>query len=90
MEFEQLIKTMAPETVANLRRAVELGKWPDGRKLTAEQRESSLQAVIAWEQYHLPDSERTGYMAQACRSQKNEASSDDSKDDETILRFRDA
>ena len=90
MEFDQLIITMTPETVANLRRAVELGKWPDGRKLTPEQRESSLQAVIAWERHHLPESERTGYMAQACSSHKNETSSEESKDNETILRFRDA
>ncbi|GAA4647956.1 YeaC family protein [Kistimonas scapharcae] len=90
MEFDQLIKTMTSETVANLRRAVELGKWPDGRKLTPEQRESSLQAVIAWERHHLPECERTGYMAQACRSHKNETSSEESKDNETILRFRDA
>ncbi len=90
MDFDQLIKTMTSETVANLRRAVELGKWPDGRKLTPEQRESSLQAVIAWESYHLPESERTGYMAQACSSHNNDTSSDESKDNETILRFRDA
>ncbi|MCK5893038.1 MAG: DUF1315 family protein [Endozoicomonadaceae bacterium] len=90
MDFEQLIKTMAPGTVANLRRVIELGRWPDGRGLTAEQRGSSLQAVIAWENLHLPDSERTGYLHQRCGSSKNHASTDDDQDDHTILRFRDA
>lgn len=90
MDFKQLIKTMAPATVANLRHAVELGKWPDGRKLTVEQRASSLQAVIAWENLHLPDSKRTGYLNQTCGFKKSNASINDGQDDKTILRFRDA
>jgi uncharacterized protein YeaC (DUF1315 family) len=38
-------------------------------KLTAEQRELSLQAMIAWEIKNLPEEERTGYMGpQECAS----------------------
>jgi uncharacterized protein YeaC (DUF1315 family) len=48
---------------------VEIGKWPDGRKLTQEQKELSLQAMIAWELQNLPEDQRTGYMGeQACES----------------------
>ncbi|MNJ81882.1 hypothetical protein D3C77_809250 [compost metagenome] len=48
---------------------MELGKWADGRKLTTEQKELSLQAVIAWEMQNLPEDQRTGYMgAQECGS----------------------
>ena len=62
MEFEQLLSSINPEIYANLKRAVELGKWPDGRVLTPEQRQMSLQAVIAYEAKHLPEDERSGYI----------------------------
>ncbi|PKM23156.1 MAG: DUF1315 domain-containing protein [Gammaproteobacteria bacterium HGW-Gammaproteobacteria-14] len=53
---------MGRDVYDGLRRAVELGRWPDGRALTAEQRQTSLQAIIAWERIHLPEQERTGYI----------------------------
>ncbi|MDX1804036.1 MAG: DUF1315 family protein [Alcanivorax sp.] len=70
--FDELIASMTPEIYHNMRRALELGKWPDGRTLTAEQKELCMQAVIAWENRHLPEQERTGYMEQACKSQSME------------------
>lgn len=66
--FEDLIASMTPEICDNMRRAVELGKWPDGRELSKEQREMCLQAVLTWEAKHLPEEQRTGYMEQACKS----------------------
>ncbi len=45
-----------------LKRAVELGRWPDGRPLTTEQRQECLQAVIAWGEKHLPPEQRIGYI----------------------------
>lgn len=67
--FEDLIASMTPEICDNMRRAVELGKWPDGRVLTKEQRETCMQAVLAWEAKNLPEDQRTGYMEQACKSE---------------------
>ena len=66
--FEDLIASMTPQACDNMRRAVETGKWADGRVLTREQKELCLQAVIAWEQKNLPEEQRTGYMEQACKS----------------------
>jgi len=66
--FEDLIASMSAEACDNMRRAVETGKWADGRVLTREQKELCLQAVIAWEQQNLPEEQRTGYMEQACKS----------------------
>jgi hypothetical protein len=44
------------------------------RKLTAEQRELSLQAMIAWEIQNLPEDQRTGYMgAQECSRSRHSA-----------------
>lgn len=62
MDYQQMIETMTPELYRSLRRAVELGKWPDGRQLSAEQKQHAMQAVIAWGQRYLPESERVGYI----------------------------
>lgn len=58
----RMLEVLTPEVVGNLRKAIELGKWPDGKRLTREQLETSLQAVIAWESKHLPEAERSGYI----------------------------
>ncbi|WP_426417887.1 YeaC family protein [Aestuariirhabdus sp. LZHN29] len=68
MTFEQLLGSITPEVYQNLRRAVELGKWPNGRKLTSEQRLQCMQAMIAWEKSNLPEEQHSGYMEQQCKS----------------------
>ncbi|MFO7704276.1 MAG: DUF1315 family protein [Halopseudomonas sp.] len=68
--FAEMLRNITPEVYASLKTAVEIGKWPDGRKLTREQKELCLQAMIAWEQDHLPEDQRTGYMGpQNCKSE---------------------
>jgi uncharacterized protein YeaC (DUF1315 family) len=57
-----MIENITPDIYESLKLAVEIGKWSDGGKLTAEQRELSLQAMIAWEIQNLPEDQRTGYM----------------------------
>ena len=66
--FFQAIENITPEIYQSLKLAVEIGKWPDGRKLTLEQKELTLQALIAWEAQNLPEEERIGYMEQQCES----------------------
>jgi len=60
--LDKMLAALNPEIVANLKRAVELGKWPDGRRLSPEQRRTCLQAVIVWEGKNLPEEQRTGYI----------------------------
>ena len=60
--WKGLIEGMDRETYQNLRTAVELGKWPNGERLNDEQREHCLQAVIAYDELHLPSHERVGYI----------------------------
>jgi uncharacterized protein YeaC (DUF1315 family) len=63
MTYEELIQQLDPVVYQSLRRSMELGRWPDGRKLTAEQREISMQAVIYYENHNnIPEQERTGYI----------------------------
>ena len=65
----EMISNITPEIYQSLKLAVEIGKWSDGGKLTTEQRELSLQAMIAWELQNLPEDQRTGYMGpQECSS----------------------
>ena len=71
--FAEMIENITPDIYESLKLAVEIGKWSDGRKLSAEQRELSLQAMIAWEIKNLPEEERTGYMGpQECSSKSIE------------------
>ncbi len=60
--FQHLIDSITPEIYQNLKTAVETGRWPTGAKLTVEQRQNSLQAIIAYEAKHLPAEERAGYI----------------------------
>lgn len=62
-EFKNIVANLTPNIYQRLKKAVELGKWPDGRLLSEEQKEISLQAVIAYEiKQNLPESERIGYI----------------------------
>ena len=71
--FNEMINNITPDIYRNLKLAVEIGKWADGNKLTAEQRELSLQAMIAWEIQNLPEDQHTGYMGtQECHSKSTE------------------
>jgi len=62
MDKQTVLASLTPELVDKFRTAIELGKWPDGRRLSAEQRETCMQAVMIWEHEHLAASERTGFI----------------------------
>ena len=82
MQLDEFLSAMTPEIYQNLKQSLELGRWPNGERLTDEQRDTGLQAIIAWEYEHLPEAERVGYMPQKCKSAKEDQA------EETILRFR--
>ena len=62
MNYDTLINSMSPEIYRSLRRAMELGRWPDGKPLSAEQRGTVMEALIAWGAQHLPEEQRIGYI----------------------------
>lgn len=62
MNFKDMIDNMSPEVYASLKQAVELGKWPNGVRLTPEQKELSLQAVITYDYTNKESTERVGYI----------------------------
>lgn len=62
MDLQQLLSSLTPDIYQNLKRAVELGKWPDGNRLSSEQRQLCMQAMIAYEQNNLLPEQQTGYI----------------------------
>jgi len=62
MSLETALSALTPEIYENLKRAIEIGKWPDGRRLTPEQMDNSMQLVIAWELKHVSEEQRTGFI----------------------------
>lgn len=67
--LDELIANMTPEIYQSLRSAVELGKWPDGARLSAQQLEHSMEVIILYEARNLPAEQRTGApLAQQCES----------------------
>lgn len=84
MNYQELLSSLTPDIYQRFKRAVELGKWPDGRALTAEQRQVCMEAIIVYEHKNLPPEEHTGYMppksADACAADETET--------ETPLKWR--
>ncbi len=63
MNFAEMIEKMSPDIYLALKRGVELGKWPNGQLLTAEQKQISMEAVLRYEANHqIPEQERVGYI----------------------------
>ena len=63
MNFEDIAQQISPDIYQRFKEALELGKWPDGRILTKDQKEICLQAIIVYERAQdIPESQRTGYV----------------------------
>ncbi|MET1255474.1 DUF1315 family protein [Aliikangiella maris] len=52
MDYSQTVANLNPELISKLKEAIELGRWENGDKLTSEQVESAMQAVMLWESKH--------------------------------------
>lgn len=80
MTFDELLAAMTPEVHATMKTVVEIGKWPDGRRLTSEERETCLQAVIAYDAVHLAEEDRVGYVDNSAKTEPcGSASTDDAQ-----------
>jgi len=77
MNYEQLIANITPEIHASLQRAIEIGRWPDGRRISDEQRALCMEAVIAYENRHLPESARVGYIDRGSKEEGEVCASHD-------------
>jgi len=83
-DLQTLLNNITPVVYEALKRAVELGKWADGTRLSAVQRETCLQAVIYYDGRHKPEHERVGYI----QPQEHEHCGREGDDEEQLLVFR--
>ncbi len=60
--FEELLSSITPEVHSKLKQAIELGRWENGDRLSKEQVELCMQAVIAYDEIHLSEEEKVGYI----------------------------
>ena len=63
--FEELLTSITPEVHNKLKKAVELGRWENGDRLSKEQIELCMQAVIAYDEIYLDEEEKIGYIDRA-------------------------
>ena len=59
---DELVESLTPNMVNDLKRAIELGKFPDNRAVSDEQRELMIEATILYDALKLPEEERTGFI----------------------------
>lgn len=86
MDFNSLIDSITPEAYENLKRALELGKWADGTRLTQEQREYVMQAVIAYGEKYLSAETRVGFIDRG-EKDDGELCDDDTAHTEQPIKF---
>ncbi len=73
MTVDELIKAMTPDMYCNMKSALELSRWPDGRKLDSDQKVLCMEALIRYEDISdMPAEQRIGYMESACKSTKDD------------------
>ena len=60
--WSELLDSITPDIHSSLKTAIELGRWPNGERLSPQQVDLCLQAVIAWEQQRLPETQRVGWI----------------------------
>lgn len=80
MNFESLLQALDDEKHAVLQRAVELGKWPDGRQLSEEEKSTALRVLIAYDAKNKPEDQRIGYIppkADPCAPRNDDSHSDE-------------
>ena len=58
----ELIESLTPSMVNDLKQAIELGKFPDGQVVSNEQKELMIEATILYDALKLPEEERIGFI----------------------------
>ena len=56
-QAEQLIENMDEALYLRLREAVEIGRWPDGKALTEQQKQDTMALVMLYQARHLDQHE---------------------------------
>ena len=59
---DELAESLTPDMASDLKRAIELGIFPDGRAVTRQQKELMLGAIIHYDALNVPECNRTGFI----------------------------
>lgn len=86
--IQELLNGLTPDMYQKLKQSVELGKWPTGGVLTAEQKELCMQAVIAYEAKHLSEDQRTGYIPPKKHTHCGSTTGEIAHDEEQPITFK--
>lgn len=54
MNYSDAVGGLTPHMIEKMKLAIEVGCWENGEKLTPEQLESAIQAVMLWQAKHQP------------------------------------
>jgi uncharacterized protein YeaC (DUF1315 family) len=85
MNLDELIASMTAEIYRNMKQALELGRWGDGRTVTAEQKEFSIEAMIRYEHLNnITETDRIGYVDTSKKKQKTDANMQSDSDTQPI------
>ena len=83
MDLKSIVNTMTSEIRDNFSRAIEIGRWADGTKLSDEQRATCMRAVIAWDASFAEDTDepfkvqKGGKLVTSVTRSKNKSGSTD-------------
>lgn len=93
MSINELVKNLTPDVYENLKAAVELGKWPDGTPLSDEQKENTLQLVMAYQSKVLKSTEHftvgaDGQIVNRKKSDLQNQFKDETDEAKGIARFK--
>lgn len=70
--MQKVLEKMDFEIYENLKKALALGRWEDGKKLSREQKENTMQLIILFElEKNIDLDKRVGFIEDACQSTKN-------------------
>ncbi len=87
MNFEQLFSTITPDIHTRLKRAIEIGKWPNGEALSDEQKQLSMEAVINYEHRFVEEEQRVGYIDRGSKGEGEMCDDKPVNDVETPLKW---
>ena len=78
--FVDQVAALTPERYAQLKQALELGRWPNGERLSTQQRSICMEAVILYDHQKLPEEARTLYIEKRGCQGRNAPSADVSEE----------
>jgi uncharacterized protein len=91
VDYTQAVAGLSQEMITKLKTAIELGRWENGDKLTSEQVESALQAVMLWEAKNLGNEQSEPFKVgkdgelYTGKGESHKLSSSSKYDEETII-----